>query len=81
MLRVGSSELIYTCLCIIILQVIITVPLAVLKRDMIKFIPPLSSEKEKAIQRLGAGIVEKVHMPSLSTVTVYYISLSGCTEI
>ena len=41
-------------------QVIITVPLAVLKSGAISFSPPLSDRKAGAINRLGAGLVEKV---------------------
>lgn len=41
-------------------RVIITVPLAVLKANMVTFTPPLNSRKKTAIQKLGAGLVEKV---------------------
>lgn len=39
--------------------VVCTVPLGVLKRKMIQFDPPLPSEKQKAIQRLGLGLLNK----------------------
>lgn len=42
------------------LQVLVTVPLAVLKANMVTFTPPLNSRKKAAIQNLGAGLVEKV---------------------
>lgn len=41
---------------------IIAVPLAVLKSEAITFDPPLSERKRGAIQRLGAGLVEKVRV-------------------
>jgi lysine-specific histone demethylase 1B len=41
-------------------KVIVTVPLSILKDKVIKFIPSLSPDKELAINRLGAGLVEKV---------------------
>ena len=42
------------------MQVILTVPLAVLKANMVTFTPSLSVRKKAAIQKLGAGLVEKV---------------------
>jgi len=41
-------------------KVIVTVPLGVLKADSIKFIPNLSKEKERAINRLGMGLMDKL---------------------
>lgn len=41
-------------------HVIITVPLGVLKTDMITFSPPLSNAKEDAISRIGFGVIEKI---------------------
>ena len=41
-------------------QVIVTVPLAVLKSNMVTFNPPLDERKRQAIDKLGAGLVEKV---------------------
>ncbi|RUS68721.1 hypothetical protein EGW08_023519 [Elysia chlorotica] len=41
-------------------KVIVTVPLAVLKKGVPKFDPPLPEVKTRAIQALGAGRVEKV---------------------
>lgn len=41
-------------------HVIVTVPLGVLKTDMITFSPPLSDEKLDAINRAGFGVVEKI---------------------
>eukprot|EP00731_Ephydatia_muelleri_P010985 Em0005g1571a len=41
-------------------KVIVTVPLSLLKRGAITFAPPLSDRKLKAINSLGAGLVEKV---------------------
>jgi len=43
-------------------QVIVTVPLGVLKAGSITFDPPLPSEKQDVIQRVGFGTVEKVVM-------------------
>ncbi len=42
------------------MQVIVTVPLAVLKANMVTFTPTLNAKKKAAIQNLGAGLVEKV---------------------
>ncbi|XP_019850257.1 PREDICTED: lysine-specific histone demethylase 1B-like [Amphimedon queenslandica] len=41
-------------------KVIVTVPLSILKDKTIKFTPSLSPAKQKAIERIGAGLVEKV---------------------
>ena len=41
-------------------QVLVTVPLALLQKGAIQFNPPLSDKKMKAINSLGAGIIEKV---------------------
>ncbi|GMH38451.1 hypothetical protein BSKO_06335 [Bryopsis sp. KO-2023] len=40
--------------------VLVTIPLGVLKRDLVKFEPPLSERKRGAIQRLGFGVLNKV---------------------
>uniref|UniRef100_A0A452SVE7 Lysine demethylase 1B n=1 Tax=Ursus americanus TaxID=9643 RepID=A0A452SVE7_URSAM len=40
--------------------VLVTVPLALLQRGAIHFNPPLSDKKMKAINSLGAGIIEKI---------------------
>lgn len=37
-----------------------TVPLALLQNNAIHFNPPLSEKKIKAINSLGAGVIEKV---------------------
>ena len=51
------------CVCVrACAQVIVTVPLAVLKGNMVTFTPPLNSHKKAAIQNLGAGLVEKVSL-------------------
>ena len=39
---------------------IVAVPLAVLKSGAVTFGPMLSERKRRAIERLGAGLVEKV---------------------
>ena len=44
----------------VLVQVIVTVPLAVLKANMVAFSPPLCARKKAAIKNLGAGLVEKV---------------------
>nr|XP_044992335.1 lysine-specific histone demethylase 1B isoform X2 [Jaculus jaculus] len=41
-------------------KVLVTVPLAILQKGAIQFNPPLSEKKMKAINSLGAGIIEKV---------------------
>ncbi|ESO09302.1 hypothetical protein HELRODRAFT_190449 [Helobdella robusta] len=40
--------------------VIVTVPLTLLKKEMIQFVPPLPADKMNAISSLGDGILEKV---------------------
>lgn len=45
---------------VIIFQVLVTVPLALLQKNAIQFNPPLSEKKIKAINSLGAGVIEKV---------------------
>lgn len=42
------------------MQVIVTVPLAILKTNGITFDPELPDKKLKAIDKLGAGVIEKV---------------------
>ncbi len=42
-----------------------TVPLSVLKSNMIRFTPALPERKTQAIQSLGAGLVEKVWLTYL----------------
>lgn len=41
-------------------QVLVTIPLTLLQKNMIQFNPPLPDRKLKAIHSLGAGIIEKV---------------------
>ncbi|XP_009483102.1 lysine-specific histone demethylase 2 isoform X7 [Pelecanus crispus] len=41
-------------------KVLVTVPLALLQKNAIQFNPPLSEKKIKAINSLGAGIIEKI---------------------
>ena len=41
-------------------QVIVTVPLSLLKSERIRFNPDLPEEKKAAISNLGAGLIEKV---------------------
>uniref|UniRef100_K7G358 [histone-H3]-N(6),N(6)-dimethyl-L-lysine(4) FAD-dependent demethylase n=1 Tax=Pelodiscus sinensis TaxID=13735 RepID=K7G358_PELSI len=41
-------------------KVLVTVPLALLQKNAIQFNPPLSERKMKAINSLGAGVIEKV---------------------
>ena len=51
-------------------RVVVTVPLAVLKKGMIEFSPPLPEKKVQAIHMLGAGQVEKV---CISPFVTYYV--------
>ncbi|KAG9479197.1 hypothetical protein GDO78_012724 [Eleutherodactylus coqui] len=41
-------------------KVLVTVPLALLQKNIIHFTPPLPEKKVKAINCLGAGIIEKI---------------------
>lgn len=41
-------------------QVLVTVPLTLLQKNLIQFNPLLPERKLKAIHSLGAGIIEKV---------------------
>ncbi|XP_053571814.1 lysine-specific histone demethylase 2 [Bombina bombina] len=41
-------------------KVLVTAPLALLQKGVIKFNPPLPEKKVKAINSLGAGIIEKI---------------------
>jgi monoamine oxidase len=43
-------------------QVIITLPLGVLKKNVIEFSPPLPERKQAAIKRLGMGILNKIYL-------------------
>ncbi len=41
-------------------RVIVTLPLGVLKAEMIEFVPPLPAAKRRAVRRLGMGLLNKV---------------------
>ncbi len=43
-------------------QVIVTVPLGVLKKGTIKFDPPLSKKKTQSIDKLGMGTLDKLYL-------------------
>ena len=43
-------------------RAVVTLPIGVLKNDSVKFAPPLSSEKQKAIQTMGAGVLDKLFL-------------------
>jgi monoamine oxidase len=42
--------------------VVVTVPLGVLKAGTIAFDPPLSAEKQAAIERMGMGLLDKLYL-------------------
>lgn len=56
------------CLCT--LQVIVTVPLFLLKKGRLKFTPDLPPRKQAAISNLGAGLIEKVYQNAFATLHV-----------
>lgn len=71
-----------------------TVPLAVLKANMVTFTPTLNAKKKAAIQNLGAGLVEKVNiLRSVFGATLWHVwgcnfvyvacfnVISGCSEV
>ena len=41
-------------------KVLVTVPLTVLQKRVIKFTPPMPTDKQSAIDQIGIGQVEKV---------------------
>ncbi|XP_061112214.1 lysine-specific histone demethylase 2 isoform X2 [Conger conger] len=41
-------------------KVLVTVPLALLQKNKLQFVPPLPERKLKAINSLGAGVIEKI---------------------
>ena len=41
-------------------KVIVTVPLSLLKKNVIEFKPELPQDKQQAIESLGTGLIEKV---------------------
>ena len=43
-------------------QVVVTVPLGVLKSDALRFIPDLPGDKRQAIERLGMGLLNKLFL-------------------
>jgi monoamine oxidase len=43
-------------------HVIVTVPIGVLKAGAITFVPPLPTQKQSAIQRMGSGLLNKVFL-------------------
>lgn len=49
-------------------HVVVTVPLGVLKKDVIKFNPPLPDWKTSCIERMGYGLLNKVHHPTRSLI-------------
>ena len=42
--------------------VIVTIPLGVLKQNVISFDPPLSTDKQAAISKMGFGLLDKLYM-------------------
>lgn len=64
-----------TCYCLFTLQVIVTVPLLLLKKGRLKFTPDLPTRKQTAISNLGAGLIEKVYQCfCCSTQTLIHVS-------
>ena len=45
--------------------VLVTLPLAILRQNMVTFSPPLPAAKLQAIQNLGVGVMEKVIIHSV----------------
>ena len=42
--------------------VVVTLPLGVLKKNTVRFDPPLPQQKQRAIKRLGMGVLDKVYL-------------------
>ena len=61
----------FYCLCT--LQVIVTVPLFLLKKGRLKFTPDLPPRKQAAISNLGAGLIEKVYQTAFTTLLIKII--------
>ena len=61
--------------------VVLSVPLGVLKANVISFHPPLPEWKTQAIHNLGFGLLNKVGVVSskwrVMTVMLYYVILGG----
>jgi monoamine oxidase len=60
--------------------VLVTVPLGVLKENVITFDPPLPEEKQSAIERLGFGNLNKVKTKNKNDSFFYFIKFNlGCS--
>lgn len=59
-------------------QVIVAVPLSVLKKDVIEFSPPLPEKKQEAIKTLGEGLLEKVKKKTFKAHYVWIFLFKNC---
>lgn len=66
-----------TRLCSAADAVLVTVPLGILKRNHIKFYPPLNERKMGAINRLGFGVLNKVGLLVIVTNILLINIISG----
>ena len=63
-------------------NVLVTVPIAVLQKANIKFTPALPTKKQKAIQKIGAGLIEKVSPVEICSFQFHdlHLQVTCCTN-